>query len=132
MLIVGFYAACLALLYMVLTFRTIFLRGKFKRALGDGNHEPLQRAIRVHANFNEYVPLGLVLLSVLAAHQASAYLLHGLGAALLVGRLLHALGVSRSPEPLILRQVGMVLTTGSILVSAGNLVLFFLAGAAQP
>ncbi len=123
MSIVGIYAALLALLYMVLTFRTILLRGKFKAALGDGKQEQLQRAIRVHGNFNEYVPLGLVLLWLVAANQAPNYLIHGLGAALLTGRLLHALGVSRSPEPLILRQVGMVLTIGSIITSAGFLLV---------
>ncbi|HMW50064.1 MAG TPA: MAPEG family protein, partial [Cellvibrionaceae bacterium] len=74
-------------------------------------------------NFNEYVPLGLVLLLLVAANQAPNYLIHSLGAALLTGRLLHALGVSRSPEPLILRQVGMVLTTGSIITSAGFLLV---------
>ncbi|HMW46880.1 MAG TPA: MAPEG family protein, partial [Cellvibrionaceae bacterium] len=66
MAIVGIYAGVLALLYMVLTFRTIYLRGKFKAALGDGKQELLQRAIRVHGNFNEYVPLGLVLLLLVA------------------------------------------------------------------
>jgi uncharacterized protein len=123
MLIVGFYAASLALLYLVLTFRTIFLRGKLRVAPGDGKQEPLQRAIRVHANFNEYVPLGLILLFLVASSGSSILLLHGLGVALLLGRLLHALGVSRSPEPLILRQLGMVLTIGSILVSAGFLLV---------
>ncbi|RYZ87513.1 MAG: glutathione metabolism protein [Moraxellaceae bacterium] len=123
MLIVGFYAASLALLYLVLTFRTIFLRGKLRVALGDGKQEPLQRAIRVHANFNEYVPLGLILLFLVASSGSPILLLHGLGVALLLGRLLHALGVSRSPEPLILRQLGMVLTIGSILVSAGFLLV---------
>lgn len=123
MAIVGLYAGVLALLYIVLTFRTIILRGKFKAALGDGKQELLQRAIRVHGNFNEYVPLGLVLLFLVAANQAPNYLIHILGAALLLGRLLHALGVSRSPEPLILRQIGMVLTTGSIITSAGFLLV---------
>lgn len=69
MAIVGIYAGVLALLYMVLTFRTIYLRGKFKAALGDGKQELLQRAIRVHGNFNEYVPLGLVLLLLVAMYQ---------------------------------------------------------------
>ncbi|HEY6530313.1 MAG TPA: MAPEG family protein [Cellvibrionaceae bacterium] len=125
MRIVGFYAGCLALLYLVLTLRTIVLRGKLKVALGDGKQEPLQRAIRVHANFNEYVPIGLILLFLIASSGSPALLIHGLGIALLLGRLLHALGVSRTPEPFVLRQAGMVLTIGSILVSAGYLLLQF-------
>jgi uncharacterized protein len=125
MRIVGFYAGCLALLYLVLTLRTIVLRGKLKVALGDGKQESLRRAIRVHGNFNEYVPIGLILLFLVASSSSPALLIHGLGIALLFGRLLHASGVSRTPEPFVLRQAGMVLTIGSILVSAGYLLLQF-------
>ena len=123
MALVGIYAAVLALLYLVLTFRTILLRGKFKAALGDGKQELLQRAIRVHGNFNEYVPLGLVLLMLVASNAGPAALIHSAGAALVLGRLVHALGVSRTPEPLVLRQVGMVLTISSFVLSAGFLLL---------
>lgn len=127
MLIVGFYAGILALLYLVLTFRTIFLRGKMRVSLGDGKQELLQRAIRAHANFNEYVPLALILLFLVASSGSANFLVHTLGSALLFGRLLHALGVSRVPEPLMLRQVGMVLTASSILVAASYLLVKFVA-----
>jgi uncharacterized protein len=127
MLIIGFYAGALALLYLVLTFRTIFLRGKLRVALGDGKQESLQRAIRAHANFAEYVPLALILLVLIASNSSPTLLIHGLGLALLLGRLLHALGVSRTPEPLVLRQAGMVLTIGCILVSAVYLLVKFIS-----
>ena len=121
--IVALYAGLLALLYLVLSFRTIVLRVRLRVSLGDGGSEALQRAIRAHANFGEYVSLALVLQVLLASTGASATLLHGLGAALLLGRLLHAIGVSRVPEPLSLRMVGMVLTTGTLAASGVLLVI---------
>jgi hypothetical protein len=70
--VVALYAGILALLYLVLTFRTIVLRGRLRVTLGDGGSEALQRAIRAHANFGEYVPLALVLQLLLASTGASA------------------------------------------------------------
>jgi uncharacterized protein len=126
--IVILYAALLALLYLVLTFRTILLRGKRRVLLGDGGDQALLRAIRAHANFAEYVPFALILLLLVEGTGASAVTVHALGAALLLGRLLHALGVSRLREPLPLRMAGMVLTTGSLLVCAALLFVTFLRG----
>jgi uncharacterized protein len=122
MQIIGIYAGALAMLFALLTFRTIALRKRFKVSLGDGGEELLKRAIRAHANFTESAPLALILLMLLAANASSTWVIHLAGAALVVGRLCHALGVSRSPEPFILRQVGMVLTLGSILSSGGYLL----------
>jgi uncharacterized membrane protein YecN with MAPEG domain len=122
MYIISFYAGALAVLFALLTFRTISLRQRFKVSLGDGGQELLKRAIRAHANFTESVPLGLILLLVLATTSSPNWLIHLAGIALLAGRLSHALGVSRSPEPFILRQVGMVLTLASILSSGGFLL----------
>lgn len=124
------YAALLGLLYLVLTFRTILLRGRLRMPLGDGGDRALQRAIRAHANFSEYVPLALIFLLMVENSGASSTMTHALGGALLLGRLLHALGVSRVREPLPLRMIGMVLTTGVLAVSAVLMLLaHFRAGA---
>ncbi|MBK8284827.1 MAG: MAPEG family protein [Ahniella sp.] len=128
MKIVILYASLLSLLYLALTFRTILLRRKLRAALGDAGDKSLQRAIRAHANFAEYVPLALVLLVLVEGSGASGLMVHSLGAALLLGRLLHALGISRVREPLPLRMVGMVLTTTCLLVSGAYLLVAFLRG----
>ena len=47
-----------------------------------------------------------------------SWLLHGLGTALLTGRLLHATGVGRNPEPYRLRVAGMSLTFAVLAVGA--------------
>jgi uncharacterized membrane protein YecN with MAPEG domain len=50
------WAAAFALLFVLLSVRTLRLRRQLGIALGDSGNETLQRAIRVHANFAEYVP----------------------------------------------------------------------------
>jgi uncharacterized membrane protein YecN with MAPEG domain len=50
-------------------------------------------------------------------------LIHALGAALLLGRALHAYGVSQSKEKLIFRQAGMVSTFTVMLVAAVRLLV---------
>lgn len=123
------YAALITLLFLVLTFRTIILRGRLRVALGDGNDRALQRAIRAHANLAEYAPLALLLLYMVENAGAQSTTVHGLGAALLLGRVLHALGISRVREPLPLRMAGMVLTTGCLIVSSIMLLSSFVAAA---
>jgi uncharacterized membrane protein YecN with MAPEG domain len=120
------YAGLLAVIYTVLTFRTIALRGKWHISLGYGGEKHLERAIRAHANFAEYVPFTLILLMMIAHAGAHPYTLHALGSALLCGRLFHALAVSRIAEPLLLRMAGMVLTMGAFMIS-GLLMLFAFA-----
>jgi len=122
------YAALVTLHYLVLTFRTIVLRGRLRVALGDGNDKALQRAIRAHANLAEYAPLALLLLYMVEVAGARPATVHALGAALLLGRLLHALGISRVREPLPLRMAGMVLTTGCLIVSSVILLSSYALG----
>lgn len=126
--IVTLYASLLALLYLALTFRTIALRARLRVTLGDGGDKALERAIRAHANFAEYVPIGLVLLILVEGIGTRPMMVHALGIALLSGRLLHALGVSRLREPLPLRMAGMVLTTGQLAVCSGCLLIAFARG----
>src|SRR5690606_19865103 len=57
------YAALLSLFFAFLTFRTIRLRQRYRVSLGHGKNLLLMRAIRVHGNFAEYVPLGLLLMA---------------------------------------------------------------------
>ncbi len=61
--IVPFYAALLALLFMVLSVRVMRERGRARVAIGTGGNIALERRIRVHGNFAEYVPLALLLLA---------------------------------------------------------------------
>lgn len=93
-----FYAGLLGLLFLMLAFRVVSLRRSLKVGLGSGGHETLDRAVRVHANFAEYVPLALLLLALVEAGTAlPAWAVHLLGLVLLFGRLIHGiLGLNRN------------------------------------
>ena len=123
MLVVPLYAALLALLFVALTLRTIRLRRRYRVALGDGAHPALLRAMRAHANFAEYVPLALVLFYFAEIGGAPQALAHLLGGSLLIGRCLHAWGVSQARETFAFRVTGMALTLGGLL-TAGSYVVF--------
>ena len=62
MKITFFYAALLAILFVLLSIRTIRLRRSLKIAVGDAGNPKMLRAMRVHSNFSEYVPLSLLLI----------------------------------------------------------------------
>ena len=55
------YGGLAALFFALLSFRVIQLRGVTKIGLGFEGDQGLQRAIRVHGNFAEYVPFVLLL-----------------------------------------------------------------------
>lgn len=123
MAITAMYASILALFFVSLSVRVIGARRAARVALGDGGNAQLLRRQRVHGNFAEYVPLALILM-LLAEQQGTApWVVHGIGLLLLAGRLMHAFGVSQSPERIWQRVTGMSLTFAAISVGAlANLV----------
>ncbi|MBN67238.1 MAG: hypothetical protein CMM94_06710 [Rickettsiales bacterium] len=121
--VTALYASLLALLLVVLSAIVVRNRYRSKTALGDGNDERLQRAIRAHANFIEYVPLTLILLLSAEWHRSPVYLLHVIGALLLVGRLFHALSllvVEPKRGIILFRSAGMMLTFFALIIGALN------------
>ena len=118
------WAALLALLYIVLTVQVIRGRYRTRTSLGSGGDPALERAIRAHANFAEYVPLTLILLLTLELQGARPWIVHLLGLMLLIGRASHAFGISSTEEVLIRRQIGTVGTMTALGAAAlGNLVM---------
>lgn len=117
------YAGLLGLFYVGLSFRVIGLRKKHKIGINHGEEMELARAIRVHANFAEYVPIALILILLLELNQTSNWLLHVLGASLLIGRVLHSMGLSKSAGTSAPRFIGMILTFLMIIVASALNVL---------
>lgn len=117
------YAAVLALFFVALSVRTILVRRAAGVGLGDGDDLALMKAIRAHGNFAEYVPITLVLcLSLEITSKESTLLLHSCGASLLLGRLLHAIGVSRLSEDFRFRVTGMALTLTALVTAAAGIL----------
>ena len=115
--IVMFYAGVNALIAMVLAMRVVRLRVTTKTDLGSGGHRGLERAIRAHGNFIEYVPLILLLLLLLELSGLGAIWLHAMGAALTVGRILHGWGLSTNAGESFGRFSGTMLTWLALLAA---------------
>jgi uncharacterized membrane protein YecN with MAPEG domain len=124
-LIAGFYAGLGACLIVALAMRVMWLRNAHGVGLGSGGNERLARAIRAHANAIEYLPVALLLLVVLALEQTRPWLLHVFGIVLIVGRILHAIGLSGSPGRSFGRAAGIALTVLVMLAMAVLLVARF-------
>lgn len=108
----------LGLVYVYLSLRVSRLRILHQIGIGHGGVRELEQAIRTHGNFMEYVPLALILL--LAAHtlDADPWLILVGSASLVVGRVLHALGLSQTGGRTHARTVGTILTYGVIALMA--------------
>ena len=125
--ITALYAGVLALLMVMLALGVIRLRWKFRVGLGDGGEKAMTRAIRIHGNAAEHVPVALLLMLVAELNHARPALLHGCGTVLVVARVLHASGLSRSAGASWQRAVGTVGTVGVIVtLAAADIAAFFL------
>ncbi len=122
--IVPFYAAVLALIFIFLSARVIVARRQFRVRLGSGGQELLERRIRVQGNFAEYVPLTIILLTLLELYGADRWLIHVLCIGLIVGRSLHAYCVSRIDEDINHRRAAMMLTIGVLFIAAFGVLVY--------
>ncbi|HEY6578349.1 MAG TPA: MAPEG family protein [Rhizomicrobium sp.] len=121
----GFYAALNALILLALSMRVVGARFRTQTPIGDGGKPEMAAPLRAHANNAEYVPTLLILLWALASPLGrSIWLIHGIGATFTIGRLLHAIGLSRSTGPSALRFAGMVLTWIAYVVGIAGVLWF--------
>jgi hypothetical protein len=125
--ITALYAGILGFLGLVLASRVVQQRQLHRIKLGDEGNEDMARAMRVFGNFTEYVPMILLLIGfgeMLGAHR---WLTHTLGAGLVVARLFHAWGLSRTSGASLGRLIGVTLTWLALLVSSAMLIWLALA-----
>jgi uncharacterized protein len=122
----AFYAGLLALVYLGLSGWVVASRVSGNVLLGDAGDDTMLRRVRVHANFSEYVPLVLILVGLLEAGGAAHGLVQGLLIALLVGRILHPIGMfapPNSPRQFACRGGGILLTLAALGTAAIALLL---------
>jgi uncharacterized membrane protein YecN with MAPEG domain len=120
--ITSLYAALAALLLLALAGLVVRARWRYRTGLGIGTEPAMERAVRVHANFVEYVPLTLVLLLLAELASGPAGLLHACGATLIVCRVLHAYGLSQTSGRSFGRFWGTAGTWAVILVLSVTLL----------
>lgn len=113
------YAGLLALWFMALSARVVQRRMRERIDLGDDGDPAMLRRIRAHANFAEYVPLLLVMMAMIELAAAPSWLLHALGATLLLARVLHGIGLAfASPQWQPGRYWGTLLTFVLLVLTA--------------
>ena len=123
-MITAFYGALLGLIQLSLTYYVILGRWKYSVSLGDGNEKDLRRRIRAHGNFIETVPMAILLLWFAEAYIFSPPRTHFFGLLLVIGRILHLLGLLNQPKSTNrYRQVGMAITMGTTGILAVWLIV---------
>ena len=116
--VTALYAGLMIVLFLGLTLRVFAARFRSGVTLGTGEDRRLLRAVRVHANFAENVPLFLAALLAAELAGAPGPALHATGGLMLLARLLHAAGMSREPDIRPLRAAGALGTVVALGVAA--------------
>jgi uncharacterized protein len=91
------YAAVLGLILVALSAQVVLARRRHRVRFGTGEEDAMQQAVRVQANFTEYVPLAVLLLVFAEITGLPTAAVHGAGLLLVTSRIVHAIGLSRSP-----------------------------------
>jgi len=107
--VTSIYIALATLGLIALGSRIALMRRKHRISLGYGDNKTLGRAIRVHGNYIENLPMALLVMAGLELAGAPAFELHGIGAALLLSRLLHWRGLHGRSGATLGRFWGMTL-----------------------
>lgn len=115
--VVILYAGIAGLLLLALSFNVMQQWARVTRQ-GLAQDGDLRRAEKLLGSFAEYVPLMLILIFLLENRGAPAYVLHSLGIALIMGRLLHAFGTNRMAMAGFMRFAGAQLTYLAIMVAS--------------
>jgi uncharacterized membrane protein YecN with MAPEG domain len=112
------------ILLLVLSVLVTRQRRKHHVEIGDGGVPALNQAIRAFGNATEYVPAAMAGLGLLALAGAPPVLIHPIGLILLVGRVAHAVGISRSTSATLPRALGVLATWISYIALAAALLFY--------
>lgn len=126
------FAAALGLVNVWLAIRASAARIQRNVMVGDGDDPVLRARMRAHANFTEYVPSALILMTLIELMGGRGTALWAIGSLLVVGRVLHPFGMER-PAPNPFRMAGIALTMAATIALIGWAVWILLhppAGAA--
>lgn len=118
------WAGLCLILMLVLAVLVTRQRRKHHVEIGDGGVPALVQAIRAFGNAAEYVPAAVGGLALLALVAAPPLLIHPIGLTLFAGRLMHAIGLSRSTGASLLRAVGTLATWISYVGLAAALLFY--------
>lgn len=130
MIITGIYASVLACWILVLAYNVARARMKYRIGLLDGGNVHLTRAIRIHGNATEYLPIALILLAIAETNGLPHLILHISGSFLVAFRLWHAWGIFHSSGLSKGRFGGTLGTWMIIIILAGYNIFVGVSGMA--
>lgn len=113
-------AAFAALFLVALSLPITLRRMTTSVSLGVGSDETLERWVRAQGNYAEYMPIGLIALTLAESLAPEGPLIPVAAGALVSGRLLHAAALWGAGFPL--RVVGMVLTYTGLMAAAAQII----------
>ncbi|URI14353.1 MULTISPECIES: MAPEG family protein [Brevundimonas] len=118
------WSGLLILMLLVLSGMVVSGRRRHMVSFGDGGHSDLLAASRAFGNCVEYATPGMAAMALLALVSGQAWMVHAVGATLLAGRILHALGLMLQTGPSIGRVLGMALTWIALLSAGVGLIAY--------
>ena len=118
------WGGLLILLLITLSGLVVRQRQRLRIGYGDGESPELMGASRAFSNSAEYAPAAMGGLALSALVGVTPWLIHVVGAMFLLGRLVHAFGLSRSVGATRPRVIGMMLTYVPLLVLAVVLIAY--------
>lgn len=117
-MITALYASILAIMFLVISYRLVFLRYRLYIPIGDGGHDEMKKLLQVRGNMIDYVPLILLMMYILENFGMPDELLHLLGISVVVSRLLQGWGLSMSTGASIGRISGGILMHLALICAA--------------
>lgn len=115
-------AGLMGLLFFLLSWRVIRARQTLSKSANAA--QTIERRIRGHANFSEYVPICLIMLGLAEVGGAPVTALWFAAGTLVIARLLHGYAFALTDHSVLGRVGGTALTLVALIVLAGmNLMI---------
>jgi uncharacterized protein len=115
-------AGVLILAQMVLLWATVLVRRRVRQSLGEAGDPALTRAVRRHGNFAENAAIFVVSLALVEMLGAPRWFVAGLAALFVIGRVVHAIGLSQTNTVNPWRVAGVIATVAAGLILGLRLV----------
>ena len=124
--VTALFSAILFFLYYYLAKNVIQIRRNNKIAIGFAKNKELEQAIAAHSNFNQYVPLGLIMMACMELNRIHFSIIFLVGISFTFGRIIHAKSFLKKTMDLKQRVQGMKFTFWTMIVMAILNIVSFL------
>ena len=124
--VTALFSTILFFLYYYLAKNVIQIRRNNKIAIGFAKNKELEQAIAAHSNFNQYVPLGLIMMACMELNKIHFSIIFLVGISFTFGRIIHAKSFLKKTMDLKQRVQGMKFTFWTMIVMAILNIVSFL------